>query len=138
LKRKYTDEDIIKYSKEVISMGSLLKKLNMSKCGGNYITIKNIIKRLGIDTSHWLGQSWSKNKQFKPLSEYIRKDSIRKHLIKLRGHKCEMCGNVEWLGKPIMLETHHIDGNKTNNDINNLQLLCPNCHSTTNNWRKKK
>jgi 5-methylcytosine-specific restriction endonuclease McrA len=60
------------------------------------------------------------------------------HLIKFRGHKCESCGNTEWFNQPIKLEIHHIDGDRTNNNLENLQLLCPNCHSITPNWRKQK
>lgn len=59
-------------------------------------------------------------------------------LISKRGHKCEMCANVEWLGSPIKLEMDHIDGDNTNDSDTNLRLLCPNCHSTTPTWRKKK
>lgn len=58
-------------------------------------------------------------------------------LIKLRGHKCECCNLEEWLGKPINLQVHHIDGNKCNCTENNLQLLCPNCHSYTDNFGTK-
>ena len=55
-------------------------------------------------------------------------------LINLRGRKCECCGNTEWLNQPINLEIHHINGNHFDNDLNNLQLLCPNCHSYTDNY----
>ncbi|MBO5003868.1 MAG: HNH endonuclease [Clostridia bacterium] len=51
--------------------------------------------------------------------------------------KCEICGNTHWMGKPIMLELHHVDGNHTNNKLENLQLLCPNCHSLTDNFKSK-
>ena len=54
----------------------------------------------------------------------------------MRGRKCENCGLEEWLGQPINLEIHHIDGNHYNNDLSNLQLLCPNCHSYTDNYCK--
>ena len=50
---------------------------------------------------------------------------------------CEICYNTKWLSIPISLELHHIDGNPNNNDLLNLQLLCPNCHSTTPNYRGK-
>ena len=56
-------------------------------------------------------------------------------MIHLRGRKCENFGLEEWLGQPINLEVHHIDGNRKNNELNNLQLLCPNCHSYTSNFR---
>lgn len=49
--------------------------------------------------------------------------------------KCEKCNLVFWLGCPIPLELHHIDGNLKNNDLSNLQILCPNCHTFTPNYR---
>lgn len=48
---------------------------------------------------------------------------------------CECCGLNTWLDKPITLELEHIDGNNRNNVIENLKLLCPNCHSMTSTWR---
>jgi len=42
---------------------------------------------------------------------------------------CSECGITEWNGKSIVLEVDHIDGRHSNNDISNLRLLCPNCHS---------
>jgi predicted HNH restriction endonuclease len=41
------------------------------------------------------------------------------------------------LGNPIPLELHHIDGDKTNNTLENFQLLCPNCHALTDSYRGK-
>ena len=61
---------------------------------------------------------------------------MREPLIYERGKKCENCGLQEWLDKPIKLEVHHIDGDKSNNVRENLLLLCPNCHSYTENYRK--
>jgi len=52
-------------------------------------------------------------------------------------HQCQMCLLKEWLGEPIPLELHHIDGNKHNNELENLQILCPNCHAFTPNYRGK-
>ena len=48
--------------------------------------------------------------------------------------KCDICGISKWNGEPIKLQVHHKDGNKYNNEIDNLQILCPNCHSQTDNW----
>ena len=56
----------------------------------------------------------------------------------IKEYKCECCGNTEWMGKPIMLELHHIDGDHNNNKLENLQMLCPNCHSITDNFKSKK
>jgi 5-methylcytosine-specific restriction endonuclease McrA len=51
----------------------------------------------------------------------------------LKEYRCESCGQTEWLGQPIPLELHHIDGNRNNNQLSNLQLLCANCHALTPN-----
>lgn len=50
---------------------------------------------------------------------------------------CECCGLKQWQGKEIHLQVHHVDGNKKNNELSNLQLLCPNCHSQTDNFCAK-
>lgn len=55
-------------------------------------------------------------------------------MIYLRGRKCEKCGQEEWMGQPIPLCCHHKDGDHLNNEIENLQLLCPNCHALTDNY----
>lgn len=54
-----------------------------------------------------------------------------------REWKCECCGLTEWQGKPLSLEIHHINGNRYDNRRENLQILCPNCHSITDNWRAR-
>lgn len=74
---------------------------------------------------------------FKKTDIPVRGGELLTHLIKIRGRKCECCQNTEWLNQPINLQVHHIDGDKTNNELNNLQLLCLNCHSYTNNFGSK-
>lgn len=62
------------------------------------------------------------------------KESIKKNLIQIRGHECEQCHNTVWNNVPIPLQLHHKDGNRANNELDNLQLLCPNCHAQTDNY----
>lgn len=69
---------------------------------------------------------------------YGGKGPHKKVLIDERGHICEKCGNSEWLGKHITLELEHKDGDNKNNIKDNLELLCPNCHSQTKTWRRAK
>jgi len=52
-------------------------------------------------------------------------------------YKCYSCNLTEWLNNPIPLELEHIDGNSSNNKLDNLTLLCPNCHSLTPTFRRK-
>lgn len=57
---------------------------------------------------------------------------IKNFLIKTRGNKCEICGmGAIWNGKELILHLDHINGDADNNSINNVRLLCPNCHSQT-------
>jgi len=96
------------------------------------------VTALAIDTSHWKTNGYNKGKQLKAYNQYIRSTHLKKHLIIERGHSCELCNHTMWLDAPIVLELHHIDGNHANNNKDNLQLLCPNCHSTTPNWRNRR
>lgn len=136
--RNYTDEDVLKAVAENKSAAGVLKQLGLVVAGGNYSNIYRTIQRLNADTSHWTGQGWNKDKQLKKWSDYTRVVNLKPHLINLRGVVCECCSNTEWLGQPITLELHHLDGDRTNNSVDNLQLLCPNCHSFTDSWRKPK
>ena len=58
---------------------------------------------------------------------------FKNRLIKegYKENKCEECGISTWNGKPLSIQLHHKDGNKNNNKLNNLEFLCPNCHSQT-------
>ena len=61
----------------------------------------------------------------------------RKLVVEHYGYHCSSCGISEWNGKPILLEVNHIDGKSKNNILENLELLCPNCHSQTDTYRAK-
>lgn len=58
---------------------------------------------------------------------------IERHGI-LDTHKCSQCGITSWNNEPITMQIHHIDGNNKNNELANLKMLCPNCHSQTDNF----
>lgn len=133
-----------------LSIRETLRYLGIVAAGGNYKTIYKYIKEWNIDTSHFTGQLWNKGKHrtcnpARPLSEILVDGSnyqsykLAKRLLKeeLKEHKCEMCGRSEWMEVPIPLELHHKNGNNTDNRLENLQLLCPNCHALTDNYRGK-
>ena len=71
------------------------------------------------------------------LAEIRHPQTRRNFLIDKRGHTCQICNNSEWCGKPIPLETDHIDGNHNNNEESNLRLICPNCHAQTPNYKAR-
>jgi hypothetical protein len=131
--REYTDEQFLEHVKNVKSVSGLLRKLNLKPAGGNFANAKRLLQKLKANTAHWTGQAWNKGEQLKDWAEYTKANNLKPHLINHRSHKCEKCKLEMWLEKPIPLEIHHIDGNATNNTLDNLQLLCLNCHYQTDN-----
>lgn len=81
---------------------------------------------------------WSlKKKEIEINSNKFDFRTIKKYLLEVRGHKCEDCQNTVWKEQPIPLEMDHIDGNHENNNLDNLRLLCPNCHAMTPTYKAK-
>ena len=62
---------------------------------------------------------------------------VKKYLIEKHGHKCQICGNTEWMGQPIPLIVDHIDGNSENSSVDNFRLICGNCNMQTNTFAGK-
>lgn len=120
-----------------------LRDLGIPTQGRNTDTLKKKIKEYGLDISHFTFVSKNKGlSQKKKAADYLINGSIIKpYKLKLKlleegikENKCEICGITEWLGKPINCQLHHIDGDEKNNELSNLQMLCPNCHSQTENY----
>ena len=138
---RFTQEEIRQFVKDSKSYVQLAEKIGYDSSainGSAYRIIHQMINELELDTTHFTGQGWKKD-QF-DYSRFCYGKSIRPaHMLSaiaaLRGYKCENCGLSEWMGEKIALEVHHKDGDSLNNELSNLQLLCPNCHSLTNNWR---
>lgn len=140
--KKFSKEEIEDIVKNSYSNREVARKLGYAQDGGGTLaSLKKMYQELNLDTSHFKGQGW--NKQNYNYDAYTN-GTIKKRgkttadpIIALRGRKCECCGLTEWQGQPINLEVHHKDGNRSNNDLSNLQLLCPNCHSYTPTFTKK-
>ena len=75
--------------------------------------------------------------RIKKIEDAKTNGSRRSLLLRNRGHQCEKCSRIRWNGKPIPLEMHHKDGDSKNNSEKNLELLCPNCHAQTDNFKNK-
>jgi Zn finger protein HypA/HybF involved in hydrogenase expression len=149
MKHSYTLEEFKSSVLNSNSIAQALTKLGLSPKGGNYRVFKKFQKLYNVDTSHFTGQGHLKGKTHNfntiPLNQILVKDydyssnSLRKRLIVegLKEHRCECCGLDEWLGELIPLELDHIDGDHSNNTIENLKILCPNCHAKTPTYRGK-
>ena len=142
---KYTDDEFIAAWTSSSSVRQVLGKIGLREAGGNYACAKKKANELGLTKDHMTGQAWNKGREIgprRPLTEYlvsgklVLSDRLKKRLIKegLKEHKCEMCGITEWNGQPTPIELDHIDGNRYNNTIENLRILCPNCHAQTDTY----
>jgi hypothetical protein len=151
MEERYADSELINAVHSSTSIRQVLSKLGLAEAGGNYSIIKRRIQRLGLSTSHFNGQGWRKGLKTpivpaKPITDLLREGTcfqsykLKKRLFAagLKIPKCENCLSTEWLGKPIPLELDHINGESTDNRIENLRILCPNCHALTSTYRGKK
>ena len=143
--RKYTDQQFTDAVKNNFSVRNALQALGLSPTGGSYKLFYVRVKNLNLDISHFTGQSYLKNKSHDwatkiPLtdilvknSSYLNSNSLRKRLIKegVLDNKCSRCSITTWQGEKITLHLDHINGDNTDNQLSNLRLLCPNCHSLT-------
>ena len=108
-----------------------------------YDTLNSYLKKMGIQyegQAHKKGQ-WKGGQGYISATEYlgtgknIHSALLRQKLIreKIKENKCEICGLSTWLDYQIPLELHHLDSNHWNNELNNLQILCANCHALMEN-----
>lgn len=135
---KYSVEEIQQIVKESYSYAELKRKLGYSGKAQSNVSVKEMISELNLDINHFTGQGWNKNNFDYNRFQYGKK--IKSHemlnaIVSLRGRYCEVCGREKWNDQEIPLEVHHIDGDSLNNLLDNLQLICPNCHALTKNWR---
>lgn len=127
---------------QCINFTEVLEMLSIPRQGNNSNILKRLLDENNIDYSHFTGRARVYNNTSTSISEYlsnrvkITSGKLRIKLLTegLKENKCEICGITKWLGNPIVCQLHHIDGNNQNNNLENLQILCPNCHSQTENY----
>lgn len=147
MRYEYTKEFLTSVVKDSVSFTEVLRKLKRNNHGRTHQRIKKQIRGFNIDTTHFTGRRhWLNKPSGRRLSaleyiesSYVNPPILRKKLIEdgLKKASCENCGRVRWIGKPIPLELHHVDGDDTNHKLENLQVLCSNCHTQTENYGSK-
>ena len=145
--RGVDDDKLQKIILESTSISEVLRKINLKPAGANHIELTNYLKNSNFDTHTLVGR---KIKRFdntgipnKKLSQQLSINStrnsgmIRRRLILegIKENRCELCGIDSWRGEDIICELHHINGDRSDNRLENLIMLCPNCHSQTSNFR---
>ncbi len=155
---KYKKELIEPMVSECYTLSELVRKLTgKDRAHGSMIAyIKSKLDEYEIDYSHFIGRSWSKDKKNPNgtamskeifISNYLLEIPIKRtsshglknYLFKfgLKDEKCEECGIVNWNDKKLSLHLDHKNGKHNDNRLDNLRILCPNCHSQTDNYAGK-
>lgn len=141
---RYNKDDLEQVVKNSFSFADVARHYGKSPVGGTITNIKLMCDRWGIDYSHMTGQAHNKgvpsNKKTpahirlvmgSPMDHRIGASRLRQSLFEIGiPHKCNVCEmGPEWNGKELVLEIDHIDDQYWNNTPDNLQFLCPNCHT---------
>lgn len=144
MRRRYTDQDIVNAVQSSFSIAQVLRILHLSPTGANYSAMHTHFARLELNTSHFTGQAHIRGKHHSwtpslPLEEILVVNSsyrwtgrLKARLLKegLLVNHCYECGLPPlWQGKRLVLVLDHINGDRADNRIENLRLLCPNCNS---------
>ena len=153
--RAYTKEWLEELCKNSYSYAEVLRKAGRKQGGGTQATLRKKIQEFNIDISHFTGQKWqnSPNQINKQISRekysldevFIKNSSVTQKVLRgyverhnILEYKCEVCGcDGHWQNGIISLEIDHINGDNSDNRIENIHYLCPNCHALTDTYRGK-
>lgn len=146
-----TDASFVEAVKACKSVSAVIKQLGFKPAGSTNRWVREKIVELNLDISHFLGQGWLLNKShnFVPKKDinnnpnpysrngqrHFKKRLLEDGTLKNECYICKM--GPTWLGKPITLQMDHINGNRYDNSIENLRILCPNCHAQTETYMFK-
>jgi len=141
--KKWNDAQLVLTVKESFSFQEVFQKLGFS---GSNTRVRRRVDELQLDTSHWFRKSCKPRAHKLPLDQVLIQNStytctsaLKAKLLKagVLYNKCYECGLTSWRNKPLSLQLDHINGDRRDNRIENLRILCPNCHAQTDTYSGK-
>jgi len=145
--RKYTQEQFTEAWTSSSSIADVIRKLELSAFGSTYQTLRDTARLCGLTKAHMTGQAWSrgralaseKTKRYTLEDALVENSTYNRVNLKVRllrlgrlPNLCSVCGQgPSWNGLPLVLQLDHINGTNNDNRIENLRILCPNCHTQT-------
>lgn len=160
---RYTKEQFIEAVKSSHSIKEVFEKIGLKLTGANYKGFYLKVEKLKLSIDHFMGQNWMANplkkdkkdkiiasltkvnsREFSEIlvknSDYLTTSNLKKRLLdaKLLENICLECNQLPiWNNKPLILQLDHINGVNNDNRLENLRLLCPNCHAQTSTFCRK-
>lgn len=152
-RRKYTREQFIRAWQESPTIAECARRLGMTVYGSTYSSLRAAAKECGLNEDHMTGSGWNTGERYRPIlpardiNEFLVEDSyhssshLKMRLLRegLLAEECAICGlGPEWQEMKLSLQLDHINGNNRDNRIENLRILCPNCHTQTDTFCSKR
>jgi hypothetical protein len=143
---RWSDDRIREACRDARSVRQVMERLGLDpdrKLGRR--AVERRMREIGVEPGSLPGQAWSRGtpqprRYREPLSAILVEGrpvsstpALKKRLVEegLLPWRCALCGLDAWRGRPLVLQLDHINGDRRDNRLENLRLLCPNCHSQT-------
>jgi len=149
--KKYSFDELVAFAKDSVSQPDMMLKMGIIPRGRNYTLFRQNLISQNIDISHWKGRPKLKPPKIHTkesvLLELLVEDStcssdrLKSYLFRfdMIKNECSLCNQKPiWNNKKLVLQLDHINGNFRDNRLQNLRILCPNCHTQTDTFCRKR